>query len=121
MGCAIDIDEWSAGKGNSSTSEHECLKYFEKTGYSNDHDKPWQIVLNNTKKAILFSMSDKQQRGGGRTIATGTLTTKMACLVIEKPEALIGKRIPNNIVVSGKHKLKSQHDAYSECIRVYVD
>lgn len=63
-----------------------------------------------------FSMSEKEQRGGGRPIATPTLLSKAALMMLEKPEVAIGKQSPNNIIVPGKHKLQALCECYKKII-----
>lgn len=97
-----------------STSLDEALKFYDSTNYSEDETKPHQIALRCLKETYIpqYSMSEKEQRGGGRPIATPTLIVKAANLCIEKPEQSIGKQVSNNIIVPGKNKLKTQETSF---------
>lgn len=117
-GCTKDLSERLNQEDMHTTSVDACLKYYKSVGFTSKECRTITIG----QKLILdgdimeFSMSEKDQRGGGRPIATPTLKTKAALMLIEKPEAAIGKFTLNNILVAGKNKLKEQHDTYKKTI-----
>lgn len=101
-----------------TTSIEACLTEYEKRNYE---DKECTVLKFGTdyissKAPMQFTMSEKDQRGGGRPISTPTLGAKAALMLIEKPEQAIGTYTPNNIIVEGKNKLKEQSDAYKKLV-----
>ncbi|APT68154.1 RNA-dependent RNA polymerase [Ganda bee virus] len=101
-----------------TTSLDACLDYYMATGYDNKiaNTVVMSKTFHNEEYVAQYSMSEKEQRGGGRPIATPTLLTKMGNVMIEKPEQAIGTYTRNNILVAGKHKLKTQSETYKELI-----
>lgn len=101
-----------------TTSIAACFQRYESDKFDDAKAKTAHIgqtfILG--KKKMEFSMSEKDQRGSGRPIATPTLETKACLMLVEKPEAELGRYMPNNILVAGKDKLKEQHMAYTSCI-----
>lgn len=117
-GCTKDEDDREKQTDVHTTSIDACLKYYVKKGMDDKKCRASSIGQEFLKsgKKMHFSMSEKDQRGGGRPIATPTLETKATLMLIEKPEASIGTYMINNILVAGKNKLKEQHIAYTEAL-----
>lgn len=101
-----------------TTSMEACLKHYEEKDYKDSKCTVLSIASSfiESGEPMQFSMSEKEQRGSGRPIATPTLGTKAALMLIEKPEQAIGKHVPNNIVVPGKHKLKEQAETFKRLV-----
>ncbi|QGA87322.1 RNA-dependent RNA polymerase [Flen virus] len=117
-GCTKEVEDRGKQSDIHTSSIASCFERYEKDGYVDDKARVLSIgqdfILSNRK--MEFSMSEKDQRGSGRPIATPTLTTKACLMLIEKPEAELGRYMPNNILVAGKDKLKEQHQAYTLCV-----
>ncbi|WBM84619.1 MAG: RdRp [hymenopteran phasma-related virus OKIAV228] len=101
-----------------TTSLDACLDYYKTIGYDTKEANTIRFSHKFLKDDYIaqYSMSEKEQRGGGRPIATPTLITKIGNLMIEKPEQAIGTFTPNNILVAGKHKLKTQSITYKNLL-----
>nr|QXV86663.1 MAG: RNA-dependent RNA polymerase [Tibet bird virus 1] len=117
-GCVKDYNDRKNLQDLHTTSMDACLKYYMKEKYVDEKCTALSVATDFIKSGIPmeFSMSEKDQRGGGRPIATPTLGTKAALMMIEKPEQAIGTYVGNNIIVEGKHKLKAQSDAYKKLL-----
>lgn len=101
-----------------TTSYDSCLEYYQNQAYNEEAARITNIAYSaaNSDYIAQYSMSEKEQRGGGRPIATPTLKTKAMNCVIEKPEQAIGSYTDNNILVAGKHKLKTQSMTYKHLL-----
>lgn len=118
-GCAKEVSDRKTQTDIHTTSISACFEKYEKDNFDDDKARALvmgQEFLSSPADNMEFAMSEKDQRGSGRPIATPTLGTKAALMLIEKPEAVFGKYMPNNILVAGKDKLKEQHIAYTLCI-----
>lgn len=117
-GCTKSHSERSNQRDMHTTSIDACLKLYKELKFVDKDCRAISIgqsfALSDDK--MEFSMSEKDQRGGGRPIATPTLGTKAALMLIEKPEATIGSFMLNNILVAGKSKIKEQHRTYTSTI-----
>ncbi|AXV43873.1 RNA-dependent RNA polymerase [Yongsan bunyavirus 1] len=121
-GCTKEVEDRGNQKDIHTTSITSCFKRYEDDKFN---DKAARALVIGQKfiatdKKMEFAMSEKEQRGSGRPIATPTLTTKAALMMIEKPEAEMGKFMPNNILVAGKDKLREQHMAYTQALALGV-
>lgn len=101
-----------------TTSLDSCLEHYSYTAYDEQEARITHIanVTAHSSYIAQYSMSEKEQRGGGRPIATPTLYTKAMNVAIEKPEQAIGSYTDNNILVAGKHKLNTQSNTYKELL-----
>nr|WVD52797.1 RdRp [Wugcerasp virus 7] len=101
-----------------TTSLDACLDHYMRTGYNEKDANTVTIAHEYIKPGYTpqYTMSEKEQRGSGRPIATPTLITKMGNVMIEKPEQAIGSYMANNILVAGKHKLKTQSKVFKELL-----
>lgn len=117
-GCTKEPSERSNQKDIHTTSISACFERYEKDNFDDDKARALSIGQSfiHSGDKMEFSMSEKDQRGAGRPIATPTLSTKACLMLIEKPEAELGKFMPNNILVQGKNKLSEQHQAYKLCM-----
>ncbi|QHA33845.1 RdRp [Coredo virus] len=117
-GCTKEKKDRTNQNDMHTTSIDACLKLYKELEYKDDSCRTITIGQNFciSKGIMEFSMSEKDQRGGGRPIATPTLGAKAALMLIEKPEASIGTFTPNNILVAGKSKIKEQHQTYTTAI-----
>lgn len=118
-GCTKEVKDRKTQTDIHTTSISACFEKYEEDNFDDGKARALymgQEFIANQNNKMEFSMSEKDQRGSGRPIATPTLGTKAALMLIEKPEAVLGKYIPNNILVAGKDKLKEQHIAYTLCI-----
>ncbi|WBM84615.1 MAG: RdRp [hymenopteran phasma-related virus OKIAV227] len=101
-----------------TTALDAVLTYYK----DNDYNEVAANTVSMAKKFLdpcyvaQYTMSEKEQRGGGRPIATATLLTKIGNLMIEKPEQAIGSCTQNNILVAGKHKLTTQSNTYKQLL-----
>ncbi|CAH2100903.1 unnamed protein product [Euphydryas editha] len=95
-----------------------CLAEYEKEGYQDAKatSNEFAFKMMRQGKVMEFSMSEKEQRSGGRPIATPTVLTKAALMLLEKPEASIGKQCKNNVIVPGKNKLQEQCECYKSFV-----
>nr|QRW41765.1 MAG: RNA-dependent RNA polymerase [Miglotas virus] len=116
-GCTKDPDQRSSSTDIHTTSIDACFKFYKKINYSEKESRAVSVAQSflASGEKMEFSMSEKDQRGGGRPIATPTLGAKALLMAVEKPEAVMGKYMPNNIIVAGKNKLKEQYEAYTSC------
>ncbi|QBK47217.1 RNA-dependent RNA polymerase [Anopheles triannulatus orthophasmavirus] len=117
-GCTKDKSDRSNSNDIHTTSLEACLNRYKESDYV---DSECTVISIGIKHLIdnetqQYSMSEKDQRGGGRPIATPTIGTKAALMLIEKPEMSKGKQMPNNIIVPGKNKLREQCETYKEAI-----
>ncbi|QIJ56910.1 RNA-directed RNA polymerase [Scaphoideus titanus bunya-like virus 1] len=108
----------SIDKQYHTTSLDACLEWYKDHDYKENMCKQEFMTDKFLEGQYVpeFSMSEKLQRGGGRPIATPTLLTKCALRTVEIPEAAIGHVFKNNILVTGKDKLKEQQYAYETAI-----
>ena len=113
-GCTNEPEDRANSNDLHTTSIESCLKIYKKNQYIEGDCTTIGMANHfiNSNKIMQFSMSEKDQRGGGRPIATPTIYTKAALMVIEKPEQAIGTYAPNNIIVEGKNKLKEITETY---------
>lgn len=119
-GCTIEKEKRQNQDNMHTTSIGACLELYKEKGFDERSCRAISIAQEfiDGKKTMEFSMSQKEQRGSGRPIATPTLGTKAVLMMVEKPEASIGTFVKNNILVAGRNKLKEQHLAYKETISV---
>lgn len=115
-GCVKEPEERKKPSDLHTTSMESCLNRYVANKYDDTAATSNEMAYDFLRemKTMEFSMSEKEQRGGGRPIATPTLLTKAALMMIEKPEASIGKQCPNNIIVSGKHKMQEISECYKK-------
>nr|APG79294.1 RNA-dependent RNA polymerase [Hubei diptera virus 6] len=117
-GCTKDKKDRLNHTDIHTTSLDACLKYYKDNSYIDEKCTTTSVAYNFLMSGEVqqYSMSEKDQRGGGRPIATPTLGTKAALMMIEKPEASKGRFMPNNIIVPKKNKLKEQCETYKSAI-----
>ncbi|AJG39258.1 RNA-dependent RNA polymerase [Wuchang Cockroach Virus 1] len=117
-GCTKYISDRKNNNDLHTTSMEACLAHYRNSCYKEEQCTTIGVVDDfiNRGEVMQFSMSEKEQRGGGRPIATPTLGAKAGLMLIEKPEQVIGKFVPNNIIVPGKHKLKEQAETYKDLL-----
>nr|QID77675.1 RNA-dependent RNA polymerase [Pink bollworm virus 2] len=115
-GCVKEKEDRLKPNDLHTTSMEACLNEYEKEKYddTNCTSNSFCYKFLSSGKKMEFSMSEKEQRGGGRPIATPTVLTKAALMTLEKPEVSIGKQSPNNIIVPGKHKLQELCECYKK-------
>jgi len=101
-----------------STSMHEALKHYEELGKDEEKCKLTSCGIESTKAEYMwkFSMSAKEQRGGGRVICSPSILTKAGLRCIEGPEMALGAKMPDNVMVAGKNKITSVSNNYTECL-----
>nr|QTW97787.1 RNA-dependent RNA polymerase [Orthophasmavirus aedis] len=119
-GSTIDKTKRKNQDNMHTTSIGDCLEVYKEKEFDERGCRAISIAQDfiTSGKIMEFSMSQKEQRGSGRPIATPTLGTKAALMMVEKPEATIGSFVRNNILVAGKNKLKEQHTTYKETISI---
>ncbi|UHK03095.1 MAG: RNA-dependent RNA polymerase [Sanya phasmavirus 1] len=117
-GCTKEVSDRKTPNDYHTTSMESCLNYYKRVNYDDDKCKVSSVAIDflKTGDKMSFSMSEKDQRGGGRPISTPTLGTKALLMMIEKPEQEIGKLSRNNILVEGKNKLKEQSETYKSLV-----
>ncbi|UHK03218.1 MAG: RNA-dependent RNA polymerase [Hangzhou zicrona caerulea phasmavirus 1] len=117
-GCTKEPEDRKNDHDLHTTSIEACLKYYAKNNYNDEQCTSLSIAEDfiNSNKVMQFSMSEKDQRGGGRPIATPTLLTKATLMALDKPEQAIGTFTPNNVIVEGKNKLKEQSETYKDLV-----
>lgn len=113
-GCTKDKADRKTPIDLHTTSLDACLKLYEKNKYKDDLCTTVKVGIDSIVKneIMQFTMSEKDQRGGGRPIATPTLGAKAALVLLEKPEASKGSFMGNNIIVPGKNKLNEQCETF---------
>nr|UHR49788.1 MAG: RNA-dependent RNA polymerase [Sanya phasmavirus 2] len=117
-GCTKEVSDRKTPNDYHTTSMESCLNYYKRMNYDDDKCRVSSVAVDflKTNDRMSFSMSEKDQRGGGRPISTPTLGTKAVLMMIEKPEQEIGKLSKNNILVEGKNKLKEQSETYKSLV-----
>lgn len=123
-GSLKEKEERTKPKDFGSTSLDEGLKFLEKTEYDPKLTLTYQIAHDTLEKEdyiAQYSMSEKEQRGGGRPIATPTYRMKAVNMCIERPEQSLGKQYRNNIIVPGLNKLQAQSDAYKRHMQKTIE
>lgn len=117
-GCTKEHKERQNRDDMHTTSIDACLRHYKDLNFVDKECRAISIgqSFSLSDKKMEFSMSEKDQRGGGRPIATPTLGTKAALMLIEKPEATIGTFMMNNILVAGKSKISEQHKIYTNAV-----
>nr|APG79296.1 RNA-dependent RNA polymerase [Hubei diptera virus 7] len=101
-----------------TTSLDACIDMYREHKFDNKACR----AIETAKRSIIsgfrqeYSMSEKDQRGGGRPIATPTLGTKAELMMVEKPEASKGKYMDNNIIVPDKNKAQEQCKTYKSAL-----
>lgn len=116
-GSLKEKDDRKTAKDFGSTSLDEGLKFLAKHNYNEELTTTHQIAHHAISKpnyVAQYSMSEKEQRGGGRPIATPTYMMKAVNMCIERPEQALGKQYRNNIIVPGLNKLLAQSNAYRD-------
>uniref|UniRef100_A0AAT9J9P8 RNA-directed RNA polymerase L n=1 Tax=Mastotermes darwiniensis phasmavirus 1 TaxID=3133465 RepID=A0AAT9J9P8_9VIRU len=110
-----------------STSMHEALKFYDnnKVGTEYDEEKcKLKYAAASTLKPKfkwMFSMSAKEQRGGGRVICSPGVKTKAGLRMVEGPEMALGKEMPDNVIVSGVNKITSVHENFVKTVAEAVE
>ncbi|APG79264.1 RNA-dependent RNA polymerase [Hubei odonate virus 8] len=117
-GCTKEADKRLNAHDLHTTSMDECLKAYVEEKYEDEKCTTIAIGLKHiiSGRRQQYSMSEKDQRGSGRPIATPTLGTKASLCLIEKPEQAIGSRTNNNILVAGKNKLREMSECYKHLV-----
>ncbi|APG79275.1 RNA-dependent RNA polymerase [Hubei odonate virus 9] len=117
-GCTKEPEDRANSNDYHSTSMDECLTYYDRKNYDETQCTTIAVGLNHllSHRIQQYSMSEKDQRGSGRPIATPTLGTKAALCLVEKPEHAIGVKASNNILVAGKQKMKEMSEAYKSLV-----
>nr|QIJ70042.1 RNA-dependent RNA polymerase [Peralta bunya-like virus] len=117
-GCTKNEQDRSNQSDIHTTSLDACLKYYKEVDYNEEKSTSnyiaYKSLSNNEQQQ--YSMSEKDQRGGGRPIATPMLTTKAVLMMIEKPEQARGAFMTNNIIVPNVNKAQHQCEAYKRAI-----
>nr|ARO50046.1 RNA-dependent RNA polymerase [Apis bunyavirus 2] len=117
-GCTKEMEDRDNQIDIHTTSMDACLQYYKKIGYNDEKGTSnyiaYDALINGRDQH--FSMSEKDQRGGGRPIATPTLSAKAVLMMIEKPEQARGRFMTNNIIVPNINKAQAQCEAYKRAI-----
>ncbi|AJG39267.1 RNA-dependent RNA polymerase [Wuhan mosquito virus 1] len=117
-GCTKNKSDRSNAADIHTTSLEACLREYERQNFRDEKCTAIAFGIRHIMSGDVqqYSMSEKDQRGGGRPIATPTIGTKAALMLIEKPEAAKGHHMLNNIIVGGKNKLREQCETYKSAI-----
>ncbi|UHM27634.1 MAG: RNA-dependent RNA polymerase [Fushun phasmavirus 2] len=117
-GCTKEVKDRTTPNDYHTTSLESCINFYKAKGYDDKKCTASAVATDflNSGDPMSFSMSEKDQRGGGRPISTPTLGTKALLMMVEKPEQEIGKLTKNNILVEKKNKLKEQSEAYKNLV-----
>ncbi|UPT53726.1 MAG: RNA-dependent RNA polymerase [Bactrocera latifrons orthophasmavirus] len=117
-GCTKDRSDRLNSQDIHTTSLDACLHEYKKMNYDDEKCKSSSFAYRfmMSDEFHEYSMSEKEQRGGGRPISTPTLGTKAALMMLEKPEAAKGQDMLNNIIVPGKNKLQAQCETYKTAL-----
>uniref|UniRef100_A0AAT9JFJ9 RNA-directed RNA polymerase L n=1 Tax=Prorhinotermes inopinatus phasmavirus 2 TaxID=3133475 RepID=A0AAT9JFJ9_9VIRU len=101
-----------------STSMHEALKHYNKKGYKEEECRFEKCATESLKDDYIwkFSMSAKEQRGGGRVICSPSFLTKVGLRAVEGPEMAYGKYLPDNVLVAGVNKINAVQAHYSNTL-----
>ncbi|WBM84623.1 MAG: RdRp [hymenopteran phasma-related virus OKIAV250] len=93
-------------KGKSITALNAGLKYLRKEIQNNETEKTlcYSVMLNNMHRPMLYNMSEKEQRGDGRPIGSGSFTTKQKLYCLETTYKIIDQFQDENLLVKGVNR-----------------
>ncbi|WPV74315.1 MAG: RNA-dependent RNA polymerase [Drosophila North Esk phasmavirus] len=119
-GCTKDKKDRLNSSDMHTTSLEAALSYYKSIDYDEYASRATYMAQRHAVNGSRheFSMSEKDQRGGGRPIATPTLGAKVELMMIEKPESCKGRFAANNIIVPDKNKANEMCKRYKDALEL---
>ncbi|WBM84628.1 MAG: RdRp [hymenopteran phasma-related virus OKIAV252] len=93
-------------KGKSITALNAGLRFLRKEIQNNDTENTmcYKVMSNNMNRKMLYNMSEKEQRGDGRPIGSGSFTTKQKLYCLETTYKIIDQFQEENLLVKGVNR-----------------